>query len=294
MKIIFLEASITKPALSVIDENLERFEPFKYHLLIAIGQDSAACCMVDLKNQSYAAIEQVNFMNNQSLVHSFDLFENYYKDSTFANIKYKSVTVIVASEFFTIVPQALFEASAAESILRFNINLNFEAEIISKQINSIESTVIQAVPINLKKGLEKLFGEVKLLHHTEPLIIESMTQFKNSNESTLLVHIQNGHFELMAIANHKMIFFNSFKFVTTEDVAYYTLLVCETLKLNPEEITLKLCGEIEKKSAIYALLYKYIRNIEFLNSHRTFKYSGGFSPLPSHFFFNLINTAHCV
>ena len=35
-------------------------------------------------------------------------------------------------------------------------------------------------------------------------------------------------------------------------------------------------------------------NIEFLNSHRTFKYSGGFSPLPSHFFFNLINTAHCV
>ena len=289
-----MEASITKPALSVIDENLERFVPFKYNLLLSIGQDSAACCVVDLKNQNYAAIEQVNFMNNQSIENSFDLFENYYKNSTFHKIKYKNVTVIIASEFYTIVPQALFEASAAESILRFNINLNFEAEIISKQINSIESTVIQAVPVNLKKGLEKLFGEVKLLHHTEPLIIESMTQFKNSNESTLLAHIQNGHFELMAIANHKMIFFNSFKFVTTEDVAYYTLLVCETLKLNPEEITLKLCGEIEKKSAIYALLYKYIRNIEFLNSNRTYKYTGGFSPLPSHFFFNLLNTAHCV
>lgn len=290
----FLEASITKPALSVIDENLERFEPFKYHLLVSIGQDSAACCIVDIKNQQYAAIEQVNFMNNQSLEQSFDLFENYFKDSTFAKIKYKSVTAIVASEFFTIVPQALFEASAAESILRFNTNLNFEATILSNQINSVESTVIQAVPVNLKKGLEKIFGEIKLMHHTEPLIIESMTQFKNSNESTLLAHIQNGHFELMAIANHKMIFFNSFKFVTTEDVAYYTLLVCETLKLNPEEITLKLCGEIEKKSAIYALLYKYIRNIEFLNSNRTYNYTGGFSPLPSHFFFNLINTAHCV
>jgi hypothetical protein len=289
-----LEASITKPALSVIDENLERFVPFKYNLLLSIGQDSAACCVVDLKNQNYAAIEQVNFMNNQSLEQSFDLFENYFKESIFAKIKYKAVTAIIASEFFTMVPQALFEASAAESILRFNTNLNFEAAILSNQINSVESTVIQAVPVNLKKGLEKIFGEIKLMHHTEPLIIESMTQFKNSNESTLLTHIQNGHFELMAIANHKMIFFNSFKFVTTEDVAYYTLLVCETLKLNPEEITLKLCGEIEKKSAIYALLYKYIRNIEFLNSHRTFKYSGGFSPLPSHFFFNLINTAHCV
>ena len=290
----FLEASITKPALSVIDENLERFVPFKYNLLLSIGQDGAACCVVDLKNQNYAAIEQVNFMNNQSIENSFDLFENYFRESIFAKIKYKAVTAIIASEFFTIVPQALFEASAAESILRFNTNLNFEAAILSNQVNSVESTVIQAVPVNIEKGFEKLFGEVKLLHHTEPLIIESMTQFKNSNEKTLLAHIQNGYFELMAIANHKMIFFNSFKFVTTEDVAYYTLLVCETLKLNPEEITLKLCGEIEKKSAIYALLYKYIRNIEFLNSHRIFQYSGGFSPLPSHFFFNLINTAHCV
>ncbi len=290
----FLEASITKPALSVIDENLERFVPFKYNLLLSIGQDGAACCVVDLKNQNYAAIEQVNFMNNQSIENSFDLFENYFKESIFAKIKYKAVTAIIASEFFTIVPQALFETGAAESILRFNTNLNFEAAILSNQVNSVESRVIQAVPVNIKKGFEKLFGEVKLLHHTEPFIIESMTQFKNSKEKTLLAHIQNGHFELMAIANHKMIFFNSFKFVTTEDVAYYTLLVCETLKLNPEEITLKLCGEIEKKSAIYALLYKYIRNIEFLNSHRTFKYSGGFSPLPSHFFFNLINTAHCV
>ena len=289
-----MEASITKPALSVIDENLERFEPFKYHLLVAIGQDSAACCIVDLKNHQYTAIEQVNFMNNQSIDNSFDLFENYYKGSTFAKIKYKSVTLIVASEFFTIVPQALFESNAAESILRFNTNLNFDAEIFSKQINSIESTIVFALPTNMKKGLHNLFGEIKILHHVEPLIIESMTQFKNSNESTLLAHIQNGHFELMAIANHKMIFFNSFKFVSTEDVAYYTLLVCETLKLNPEEITLKLCGEIEKKSAIYSLLYKYIRNIELINSHRTFKYSGGFSPLPSHFFFNLINTAHCV
>ena len=86
-----MEASITKPALSVIDENLERFVPFKYNLLLSIGQDSAACCVVDLKNQNYAAIEQVNFMNNQSLEQSFDLFENYFKESIFAKIKYNLI-----------------------------------------------------------------------------------------------------------------------------------------------------------------------------------------------------------
>ena len=289
-----MEAIITKPALSVIDENLERFEPFKYDLIIYLSQHSAACCLVDPKNESYAAIEQVNFMNNQSIENSFNLFENYFNNSSFSAIKFKSVAVIIASEFYTLVPQALFEASAAQSILQLNTKIDFEVEVVSQQINSVESFIVFALPLAIKLGLEKRFKDVKIIHHAQPLISESMTRFKNSNEKTLLAHIQNGQFDLMVIENHKMIFFNSFKFVSTEDVVYYTLLVCETLKLNPEEITLQLCGEIEKKSAIYALLYKYIRNIEFLNSHRTFKYSGGYSPLPSHYFFNLINSAHCV
>lgn len=289
-----MEAIITKPALSVIDENLELNEPFIYTLIIALSQHSAACCVADIKNQNYAAIEQVNFMNNAGLQDSYQLFEDYFKSTRFAQIKFKSVCVVVTSPLYTIVPNPLFEQAAAESVLRFNTQIPFDATFLTRPLNSIESMLIQAIPVEMKSALEKLFGEVKIIHHAEPFISESMTQFKNSNEKTLVAHVQNGHFDLMAIADHKMIFFNSFNYVTTEDVVYYTLLVCETLQLNPEEITLKLCGEIEKKSAIYSLLYKYIRTIEFLNSHRSIKYSGGFSPLPGHFFFNLINTTHCV
>lgn len=289
-----MEASITKPALSVIDENLERFEPFKYSLIIALSQNSAAYCIVDIKNQNYAVIEQIDFMHNQTVSSSFELFENYFNSSGFATLKYKNVSLILFSEFFTLVPQALFDEQAASHFLKLNCNVDFEHNIYAKQINSIESYVVFAVPALLIKGLEQRFGDVKIMHQVESLLIENMSQFKNSNEKVLIAHIQNGHFELMVIANHKMIYFNSFKFVSTEDVVYYTLLVCETLKLNPEEIPLKVCGEIEKKSAIYALLYKYIRHIEFLNSHRTFKYSGGYSSLPSHFFYNLINSASCV
>jgi hypothetical protein len=289
-----LEASITKPALSVIDENLERFDPLKYHLIIALSQNSAAFGLMDMKHQTYVAIEQIDFMNNQSIVNSFDLFLNYFKHSSFASIKYQKTSALVFSELFTLIPQALFREDAASDFLKLNSSFDFDAPVISKAINSIESQLVYAIPTSLKQSLENTFGEVGIMHQAEPLIIENMTQFKNSNEKILIAHIQNGHFELMAIANHKMIYFNTFKYISTEDVAYYTLLVCETLKLNPEEIFFKLCGEIEKKSAIYALLYKYIRHIEFLSSHRTFKYSGGYSTLPLHFFYSLINSAHCV
>ena len=289
-----MEASITKPALSVIDENLDRYEPFKYNLIIALSKQSAAFCIVDIKSQLYVAIEQIDFLHNKSESNSFELFETYFNSSGFASLKFKNVSLMLFSEFFTLVPQALFEEQAASHFLKLNCNIDFDCEIFEKQINSIESHVVFAVPVSLKKALEQKFRDAKIIHQVESLLIENMTQFKNSNEKVLIAHIQNGHFELMVIVNHKMTYFNSFKFVSTEDVVYYTLLVCETLNLNPEEIPLKICGEIEKKSAIYALLYKYIRHIEFLSSHRTIKYSGGYSSVPSHFFYSLINSVSCV
>lgn len=289
-----MEATITKPALSVVDENLERFEPFKYHLIIYLSQQGASYAIIDQKQENYAAIEQLNFMNNPSISDGFELFRNYFNASQFSKIIYKSVSVVLASENYTIVPQALFDAGTAENILRFNTGINFNFEVSYQFLNAVESYLIYAIPSALKQSLINQFKDIKVLQHAHPLISESMVRFKNNQEKTFMAHIQNSQFDLMVISDHKMIFFNTFKFVSTEDVVYYTLLVCETLKLNPEEITLKLCGEIEKKSAIYALLYKYIRNIEFLNSHRNFKYSGGYSPLPSHFFFNLINSVNCV
>jgi hypothetical protein len=146
-----LEANITKPALSVVDEDLDRFTPFKYNLLIALDQNSAACSLVDLKNQNYVAIEQVNFMNNQNIEQTFPLFENYFKSSVFAVIKYKSVLVTLASEFFTIVPQALYDENAAEDILQLNCQITFDSSTFSHTLNNIESTVTRYSSNNAKR-----------------------------------------------------------------------------------------------------------------------------------------------
>ncbi len=289
-----MEALFTKPALSVIDEELERNTPLTYHLIISIGLKGASCCLINDKNQTYAAVEQINFMNNQNYATSFELFEKYYKESVFFNLSFKTVTVVVISESFTLVPQALFDQNNAQSILTFTVGAIDNSKVEFRLLSSIYSYLLFAVPDNYVLGFAKLFGKVTFLNHAEVLIAQGMIEYKNSSENIILAHIQNGNFELMAVANHKMVFFNSFKYVSTEDVAYYTLMAYETLKFNPEEITLKLCGEIEKKSTVYSLLYKYIRNIEFISSHRNYKFSGGFNPLPSHFFFNIINAAHCV
>ena len=62
-------------------------------------------------------------------------------------------------------------------------------------------------------------------------------------------------------------------------------------KLKPNEI---LIGEIERNSALYELLHKYIRHIYFGERSDNFEYSYKFATLPKHFYYNLLSQYLCA
>jgi len=49
----------------------------------------------------------------------------------------------------------------------------------------------------------------------------------------MFVNLDNKHFEIVVIANNKLILYNSFKYQTKEDYIYYILFTAEQLELNP-------------------------------------------------------------
>jgi hypothetical protein len=67
------------------------------------------------------------------------------------------------------------------------------------------------------------------------------------------------------------------------------IFVFEQLNLNPEEITLALLGNVEKFSPVFDLLFRYIRNIEFVSRNDGFDYSYLFNDVPGHFYYSLLN-----
>ncbi|MBL4577246.1 MAG: DUF3822 family protein, partial [Flavobacteriales bacterium] len=77
-------------------------------------------------------------------------------------------------------------------------------------------------------------------------------------------------------------------------LAYYTLFVCEQLKLNPESVEMILLGERGKDSQEYRILYSYIRNLRFINRNPGFTYSYKMDGVPGHYHFNLFSLFDCV
>jgi hypothetical protein len=103
------------------------------------------------------------------------------------------------------------------------------------------------------------------IHHHSSVFIESFLLIKRHSIEPMqvFVNVHSGFFDMVVIHDRKLRFHNSFAYSTAEDFIYFVLFVFEQLKLLPEKVLVTLSGEILKNSAIYEIMYKYIRNLDF-------------------------------
>ncbi len=289
-----MQAPVITPSISFFCQDIDKITPFQYTLLVELGKYAASLAMYDHSSNEYVAVEQLNFKFSNRENDYLGVFEEYFSNSFFKGINYKNIAVLWSADLFSIVPHPLFDGTNLKSYLKISTGYTGKQEILTQYESSIDSHFIYAVDSRAKKSIENIFPGSGIHHYNASLINALLSDYKNEQQTTMVAHIQNGHFELAIIDNRKLKYFNRFEYTTSEDVAYYVLFVCETLKISPEEIEFKLAGEIEKKSEIYNLLYKYIRNINLVTRGNKYKLAGELQSLPGHYFYNLFNAINCV
>jgi hypothetical protein len=105
------------------------------------------------------------------------------------------------------------------------------------------------------------------------------------NEQKVVITIFDGY---------KLIFNNSFKFTSKEDLLYYVLFSFEQLKLSPDSIDVTVFGTIEDTDESFDLMYEYIRNIKLGKRPHQFIFPTEFNPLADHKYFGLFTQILCV
>jgi len=271
-----------------VDEAFVRNRTANYHLSIQAGNDGLSHCVLDIKPNRYLALESFTFQhiyNSSMLCETID--ELIGKSAVLKNL-FKSVTVSLVHERSTLVPSALFEKGLEREYLAFNHAVGPDEDVHVYSLKSLDARNIFSVKHDIFNTFKKHFPNARFNHHSSSLI-EAL-----AGSPGLFVHVQASHFEIIFVKGKKLVFYNSFSHQTSEDFIYYLLFTMEQLKLSPENTELRLAGEIEKSSAIYSLLHKYVRTIRFADRSPAFSYAYGFNDVPRHFYFNLLNQYLCA
>ena len=274
---------------SLIDEAFDAKKALNYQLIIQIGMDGVELAVYDTVESKFIAFEKHAFQNVHSLKIIPDLWGVLAKSRKLLPHKYKSVKCVLVNKLSTLIPNPLFEKAKSDLYLQFNTTIDEADIVLNDDLKSLDAQNVFALPQELKQKLDALYGNVTYHHFSSALIESLLLKNKNSTKKKVYVHIRATHFEVVLIEGKKLIFYNTFNHQSPEDFIYYLLFSCDQLQLNPENVEMVLLGEIEKKSALYTIAHKYIRNLKFGARKCDAELSYQLQDLPKHYYFTVLN-----
>jgi hypothetical protein len=276
-------------SLSLIDEtaDFKKSQDLALHLLA--GSGSFTYGIYQTEQHKFVALESFNLQNAFSPDALTQTLKQVIESNKLLGGKYGTVRFAYDSHRSTLMPDALYDASLQAEYIAFNHPAEKGESVLSDTLKNTEARNIYLFPDLLREMLLGFYPGMSIRHHSSALIESLSTRFKNESKPKLVLHISLTHFEIILFEGKHLKFYNTFKHQTSEDFIYYLLFVCEQLKLNPETLDLVLIGEVERNSAIYSILYKYVRNIRFGERPDAFTYCHPMNNIPKHFYCNLFS-----
>ena len=237
------------------------------HLSIQLSLDGFSFCIVDLIRKEIGNVTHYKFTApSDTPQNHLKNVEEVFKIEPLLQKSYSSVNVSHVNALSSVVPKALFNENLLPDYLKFSHKIFKNDFITYDEIENHDIVNVYIPFVNINNYLIDRFGSFDYMHFSTVFIKNLLDTYKFSERPHLFVMVDNGHFEILAIANNQMLLYNSFEYTTKEDFIYYVLFTAEQLHFNPNSMELVFLGKTVKDDEIYDMAYTYVKNVSFLEN----------------------------
>ncbi len=268
-----------------MDESFKAEDTSGYDLLLELGSGISSFGIIDRDRNLLSGIG--SFENPVfSVLDEFSWLKNHFH----------STKIALLNNRYTLIPEQLFIAEEKETYTSFMLEPRKEKEEIrSDRIDHAGIYSVYGIPEHFPEKVHSVLPDAKIFHISAVLIRSLLVNYSHSlSPVQLFLNVRDEAFDLLILSEKQMQYCNSFDMRTPEDVVYYLIFVMEQLNLDPETVSLFLMGDVLQDSLLYEMIFRYIRNVNFLPLTKNVQMSPVFEDLPSHRFYSLINLALCV
>lgn len=226
--------------------------------------------------------------NEATLVSSFK--EIWDKDSLLS-LPYPAIHIAFVHSHYTIIPNKLYQAANKASYLTpIKATATIPELYLVNELPTIAAKLIFSLPQAAIEFFESKYAtNTKYYNSFTPLINDIAKKMQALSGKHIWINIHPNLLQIILFDGPDLIFSNQFSFETEKDFIYYALLAYSQFKLNPEETPIHISGQLIKESAIYNSLYRYIRNISFVQIDVSYQLNTPLTENPSYFFFDLLS-----
>lgn len=194
--------------------------------------------------------------------------QSFFTENKSWDFPYSEVSLVYATNLYSLVPSALFDETKASEYLKFNSKILANDYVTFDTIEQEEIKVVYVPFVNINNWFFEKYGSFNYYHATT-VFLNTVLNRKTSSLPQMYLHFNHNSFDCVVLNKGDLQLCNSYPFNTPEDFIYYTLFAMEQLQLNPETVPVYLCGAIEEGDPFYTMAYTYIRHLEFLSTSKS-------------------------
>ncbi|MFZ4545771.1 MAG: DUF3822 family protein, partial [Saprospiraceae bacterium] len=272
----------------IFDQKLISSSSYRYRLSMVLSDVACTYLIYDddrwLCYKSYA-LEA----HNRDLFSLKDELELLLGTDKMLNLSFNSVHIRILTPACTQVPTALFYEENAYTYLN-SVCASPATEIVKTDRCPEDIVSIYLVKLDLHQYLQKLWPHATITNLFSDLISKYYQQAKNNEGNAMYVNFHQNQMQVLVFQQSKLLLVNNYDFQTADDVAYFTMLVINQLELHSETIALSLSGHINAKAELYNTIYRYVRNVSFMETNTPLLYHKEhiFGTYAVHTFFDII------
>ncbi|MEX6686889.1 DUF3822 family protein [Danxiaibacter flavus] len=233
------------------------------------GEDDAATRLYVEIGDSIIACWSIT--DNNDWLHSFELFE-FGKDmsdyeeifrqtklySKLLSQSYPDVKIILNNKDVVAVPGSFYREDSLNDYFLLETGAPAHGKVMKDIVP--DYIVAYCIPETILAAAERAFPKVSF-SHKKTLLYNTDTQ-EYPKDALLQVAFYRNNCSVVVYQQHAISLVQNFCYQTSEDVLYFLLNCMKQLNIENSDATVQVSGLIDKNSAMYGELYKYIANLE--------------------------------
>lgn len=273
-------ATSLNPTISKFDTDFDAEKTTQYGLTIQFPLGGLSYALFDTAINRFVGLE---YFQSDLLANSNDLFRTLERALELKGLNHKtfqSVACIIDGRTAMLVPESLYSPDSYEKLLGFNFNLPPDCVILSEPLPAHHAVMLYGLPSAMKNKIKSRWLDARVTHSSAVML----NNLPKSENATVHVNVRNRDFD-MAVMKDKLLFFNNFKFNTTDDFAYFLLFAMEQNGLSGQDTSVVFSGLILPSSDIISLCGRYVRDIQFVQKPKEFIVSGNLAEVPYQYYY---------
>ncbi|WP_276495768.1 DUF3822 family protein [Pontibacter litorisediminis] len=279
------------------DETFSLEQAGQCNLYIALSQKAIRLAVANTERNKFVVLEDYELITVFSPMQVAEQLRLIAQENELLQEQnWNLVRVSVSNPHFTLVPETLYDAAHQQDYLRLHSDFSpAQDAVLYYRHSGLEAVNIFAMDGALHQALQDLFPErpLQVVHLTSSLIRSVLHQTPRSNLRSMYAFVERNYVTLLVVGPSGLEFCNIFHYVSPEDFIYYIIFIMQEQKMNPEQETITVWGDITHDSSLFHILQRYIRHIRLGKKPADVEYSYKFHDMFEHRYFELYSMHLC-